>query len=185
MRSQVQTPITIPVLKCLCLQKTHGFLQKYSSGGYLRAQTDRQQNLFSLLKNLTGTSWLHNIGLWVWGGKVHFITHVSCNEKGSYLLLGERCLWITDLRKVLHSEYVRNFKTANDKMLRRRTDLCARGWGVGGETRKGQHLGVFRVMDVACVLVVVVITGISPCVTAQSTPHPKTSRPGIPWWSSG
>ena len=46
-------------------------------------------------------------------------------------------------------------------MLRRRTDLCARGWGVGGETRKGQHLGVFRVMDVACVLVVVVITGIS------------------------
>ena len=185
MRSQVQTPINIPVLKCLCLQKTHGFLQKYSSGGCLRAQTDRQQNLFSLLKNLTGTCWLHNTGLWVWGGKVHFITHVSCNEKGSYLLLGERCLWITDLRKVLYSEYVRNFKTANDKMLRRRTDLCARGWGVGGETRKGQHLGVFRVMDVACVLVVVVITGISLCVTAQSTPYPKTSRPGIPWWTSG
>ena len=70
-------------------------------------------------------------------------------------------------------------------MLSRKTDPCARGWGVGGETRKGQHLGVFRVMDVACVLVVVVITGISLCVTAQSTPYLKTSRPGIPWWTSG
>ena len=81
------------------------------------------------------------------------------------------------LEKVLHSEYVRNFKTANDKMLRRRTDLCARGWGVGGETRKGQHLGVFRVMDVACVLVVVVITGISPCHSSEhSTPKDKQAR---------
>ena len=116
MRSPVQTPINIPVLKRLCLQKTRGFLQKYSSGGYLRAQTDREQNLLSLLKNLTGTCWLHSIGLWVWGGKVHFITHVSCNEKGSYLLLGERRLWSTDLRKVFYSEYVRNFKIAEDKM---------------------------------------------------------------------
>jgi len=56
---------------------------------------------------------------------------------------------------------------------------------VGGETRKGQHLGIFRVMDMACVLVVVVITGISPCVTAQIAAHTKTSRPGIPWWSGG
>ena len=92
-------------------------------------------------------------------------------------LLGERCLWITGMRKVLYSEYVRNFKTANDKMLWRRTDPCARGWGVGGETRKGQHLGVFRVMDVACVLVVVVITGISPCHSSEhSTPKDKQAR---------
>ena len=62
--------------------------------------------------------------------------------------------------------------------------LC-QGLGCGRGNQKGQHLGVFRVMEVACVLVVVVITGISPCVTAQIAAHPKTSRPGIPWWSGG
>ena len=34
-------------------------------------------------------------------------------------------------------------------------------------------------------LVMVVITGISPCVRAQRAAHPRTSWPGIPWWSSG
>ena len=24
-----------------------------------------------------------------------------------------------------------------------------------------------------------------PCVRAQKASHPKTSRPGLPWWSSG
>ena len=59
------------------------------------------------------------------------------------------------------------------------------GLGCGRGNQKGQDLGVFRVMDMACVLVVVVIIGISPCVTAQIAAHPKTSRPGIPWWSGG
>ena len=59
------------------------------------------------------------------------------------------------------------------------------GVGVWEGKPEGAAPGVFRVMDVACVLVVVVITGISPCVTAQIAAHPKTSRPGIPWWSSG
>jgi len=55
---------------------------------------------------------------------------------------------------------------------------------VEGETRKGQSLGVFRVIDVACVLVMVVVTGISPLVRAQRAAHSKTTRPGLPWLSS-
>ena len=51
-----------------------------------------EQNPFSLQKNLMGTCWVHNTGLRVWAGKLDFITHVSCNEKGSYLLLQERSL---------------------------------------------------------------------------------------------
>ena len=38
---------------------------------------------------------------------------------------------------------------------------------MGEETRKGKHLGISGVVDMACVLAVVVITGISPCVRAQ------------------
>ena len=97
-----------------------------------------------------GTCLVYNIGLWVWGGKVDFITHVSCNEKGSYLLLVERCLWIIAMAKVLYSEYIRNFKIAKDKTEWRRTDACARDSDVEGETRRRQHLGIFRVMDLAC-----------------------------------
>ena len=63
-------------------------------------------------------------------------------------------------------------------MLQRRTDPFARDWGVEGKTRKGQHLGIFRVIDVACVLVMVVITRIL-CVSQLRELHTQDNQARI------